>query len=245
MIRNILTILSVLLVLACLVFFTVFFAGNQADKTCQSVQVVVMDKAGESFIQPAEIIQLLRQYDITLKGKKLKEIDYDAVERIAMSHKLVERAECYPGSSGTVYLTVWQYMPVLRVICDEGNYYIDSKGAKTGLSSRSAADVIVATGAINDSMMVRDLYRMAMILRSNPYWDALIEQIVVEPNREWTLIPRAGDYEIAFGRPVNMETKMNRVGIFIKEYLPKMGWDRYSNISLKFENQIVCTKKES
>jgi cell division protein FtsQ len=90
---------------------------------------------------------------------------------------------------------------------------------------------------------IRELYRMAIILQSNPVWDALVEQIYVEDNGEWILIPRAGGFEILFGMPVNMETKMKRVDSFIKKYLPKMGWDRYSRINLKFDNQIICTKK--
>jgi cell division protein FtsQ len=245
MMRKILTILSVLLLLTCLVAVTIVFAGDKPNDSCTNVQIAVMDKTGESFVQTDEISQLLKQNSLSLVGKKLDEIDYDVVERIAESHRLIERAECYACPSGTVCLYVWQHMPVLHVITAERNYYIDSKGQPAGLSTYSAADVLVATGCINDSMTIRDLYRMTSLLRSDPYWDALIEQIDVQPNGEWVLIPRAGDFEILFGSPVNMETKMKRLGVFIEVYLPKMGWDRYSHINLKYKNQIVCTKKQS
>lgn len=73
----------------------------------------------------------------------------------------------------------------------------------------------------------------------------MIEQIVVYPDGEWLLVPRVGDFDVHFGRPVNMETKLKRLAVFLGEYLPRMGWDTYSSINLKYDNQIVCTRKET
>ena len=123
--------------------------------------------------------------------------------------------------------------------------YLDANGAKTGLSTQTAADVPVATGAIHDSTTLADLYKLACLLQEEPAWDALIEQIVVYPDGEWLLVPRVGDFDVHFGRPVNMETKLKRLAVFMSEYLPKMGWETYSSINLKYDNQIVCTRKKT
>jgi len=243
MIKKVLTILSILLAVTGLAALTVCFSGKQPNKTCTDLQIKVMDESGQTFLQPFEVRQYLKQNRVKLVGKPLNRINYDDVEHIVLTHKLIERAECYACPSGTVCLNVWQHLPVLHVITRNRNFYIDTKGNMAGTSTHSAANVLVATGSVSDSSTIRQLYEMAMMLRQDPYWDALIEQIDVKPDGEWTLIPRAGDFEIAFGEPVDMETKMEHLGVFFQSYLPKMGWDRYSQISVKFKNQIVGTKK--
>lgn len=244
MLKKILTIMIILAALAYLTYAMAMFSGNSSEVKCRDIKIEFMNDSDHPFVKEAEIEQLIERNGVKIKGKRMGEIDYEALEKTVESHTLIERAECFASPSGTVCINVWQHLPLLRIISPEGNYYVDSNGIKTGLSIHSAANVVVASGLIKDSMTVRELYRMAIILQSDPVWDALIEQIFVEDNGEWVLIPRAGDFEILFGMPVNMETKMKRISIFIRDYLPRMGWDRYSQINLKFDNQIICTKKE-
>jgi len=244
MLKKIVSILSVLALIAIVAFITVDFADKRTGDTCKEVQVLLMDEAGTSFISKTEIQRLLAEYGVQLKGKKLDRIDFEAVEEIVRRHKLVQRAECYACPSGVVCIAIWQHIPVLRLFNDSSSCYLDVNGKITGLSTLTAADVLVASGSINDSTTIRKLHKLALLLQDHPDWDALIEQVYVEPNGEWVLVPRIGEARIAFGRPVKMETKLNRVTVFMRDYLPKMGWNTYSTINVKFDNQIVCTKKE-
>jgi cell division protein FtsQ len=244
MLKKILCILAVLLALGYIVFAAVTYSDKDSDVRCREVMVVVKDSAEHQFVHAAEIRNILKQKHIKIVGKRLKDIDYTSVEAAATSHKLVRRAECYSTPSGLVYINVWQHVPVIRIMSEYGNYYLNQDGEKTGLSPYSAADVVVATGNIKDSMTIERLYKMSLLLREDSFWNAQIEQIQVEPNGDWILIPRVGDYEILLGLPNEIEDKMKRLRLFYQEGLSKVGWERYSNINLKFENQIVCTKKE-
>lgn len=245
MIRYVVTILSVLLTLALLALLTVSFENGTNGGTCKAVAVSLQDEEGARFVSETEVKQLLLAKGIRLKDKPLDNIDYAAVERAVKQHCLVQRAECYPCPSGIVRIAVWQHIPVMRVFSGGHSFYIDAKGVKTGLSTLTAADVPVATGAISDSVTLADLYQLALLLKEEPTWDALIEQVVVFPDGEWLLVPRVGDFDILFGRPVNMETKLRRLAVFMSEYLPRIGWESYSSINLKYDNQIVCTRKET
>lgn len=245
MIKYVVTILSVLLTLALLVFLTVSFGNEANGNTCNAVTVSLEDDKDARFVSEAEVRQLLQVKGIKLINRPLDRIDYAAVERAVRQHRLVQRAECYPCPSGAVRIAVWQHIPVMRVFTTGGSYYIDAKGEKAGLSTLTAADVPVATGAISDSVTLADLYQLAILLKEEPTWDALIEQVVVMTDGEWLLVPRVGDFDIHFGRPVNMETKLRRLAVFMSEYLPRMGWETYSAINLKYDNQIVCTRKET
>jgi cell division protein FtsQ len=243
MLKKILGIVAVLVVTAYLIFAYVQFSSSPGTQKCTEVVIQVMDSTEHPFASPSELRNLMRLNNLELVGQRLDEIRYRRVEYVVSYHRMVRRAECFSTNSGKVIVRVWQFSPVLRVMQDSGNYYIDDKGERIDISYNSAADVVVASGYIRDSAHVRRLYKMALLLRQDPFWDAQIEQIYVEPNGEWILIPRIGDYEILFGLPNEVEEKLNRMKLFYLKALPKVGWERYSSISLKYKNQIICTKK--
>ncbi|MCE5174651.1 MAG: cell division protein FtsQ/DivIB [Bacteroidales bacterium] len=244
MLKKILSVLAAMLMLGYMIYAIVTFSDRNSEVRCKEVIVVVKDSSEHQFVREAEIRDLLKREHLKLVGKRLKSIDYGLVETAAASHRLVRRAECYSSPSGIVYINVWQHIPIIRMMSKNANYYLDQDGKRTGLSPHSAADVVVATGEIKKALTVRKLYKMALLMQKDPFWDAQIEQISVEPNGEWTLIPRVGDYEILLGLPNNMEEKLQRLRLFYEKGLSKVGWERYSKINLKYENQIVCTKKE-
>ena len=62
-------------------------------------------------------------------------------------------------------------------------------------------------------------------------------------NGDLTLIPRVGNQKIHFGMLINSTEKLANLYQFYKQAMPVKGWQTYSDISLKYNNQIVCTKK--
>ena len=139
---------------------------------------------------------------------------------------------------------LWQYEPVIRIMDETGSYYVDSTGVILDNSLYNAADVIIATGNIKDSVQVNQLHELALKFRQDAFWNAQMEQINIEPNGEWVLIPRVGQYEIKLGLPNRLDVKLENLKLFYQKALPKVGWERYSSINLKYKNQIVCTIKE-
>ena len=57
------------------------------------------------------------------------------------------------------------------------------------------------------------------------------------------IIPRIGNHKIYFGDLLNLDEKLDYLYKFYKYILPSKGWDTYKLISLKYNNQIVCTKR--
>jgi len=82
-----------------------------------------------------------------------------------------------------------------------------------------------------------------MFLHDNPDWDAWIEQIVVQKNHQVELIPRVGDFRIIMGNLDDYPEKLAKFVRFVNEGLAIVGWNRYTEINLKYENQVVCTRK--
>ena len=59
---------------------------------------------------------------------------------------------------------------------------------------------------------------------------------------DFELVPKVGNHKIVFGGIDNLESKFEKLMIFYKKGLSKTGWNEYSEINLKFKNQVVCTK---
>ena len=58
------------------------------------------------------------------------------------------------------------------------------------------------------------------------------------------IVPRVGEHIIYLGRPINMENKLTRLEKFYRYGLSKAGWNKYSYISIEFDNQIICKKSK-
>lgn len=61
------------------------------------------------------------------------------------------------------------------------------------------------------------------------------------------MIPLVGNQKIVFGSAFTdkeVKEKFEKLKIFYKEAIPYEGWNKYSEISLKYDKQIVCKKKE-
>jgi cell division protein FtsQ len=74
---------------------------------------------------------------------------------------------------------------------------------------------------------------------------SLIGQIHLKKNGDFLLIPLVGDQKIIFGSAHSDEEvreKFKKLDIFYKEAIPYEGWNKYDEISLKYENQIVGKK---
>lgn len=70
-----------------------------------------------------------------------------------------------------------------------------------------------------------------------------IEQIHVLPDKNIELVPRVGDHVIYLGKLDDFERKLKQIR-YSEKGLNKVGWNKYSRISVEFGNQIICTKRE-
>ena len=61
--------------------------------------------------------------------------------------------------------------------------------------------------------------------------------------KEIAMQVKVGDQVIELGDTTNLENKFADLLAFYRNGMPRAGWDAYSKISLKFKDQVVCTKK--
>ncbi len=242
--KKVLIILIAVSVIVYLIISADYFRDSSQNRICVGFEVEVKDSVKTQFVTAEDINRLVKKYDLNPAGKSFKEINTLAIRDTILSNKLVESANVFITSNGTVKATVQQREPVFRVISETtGNFYVDKDRRIMPVSSSFAVYVPVATGRIDEEYAKSELFDFAMFLNNNADWDAWIEQIVVESRNEVVLIPRAGNFRIIMGSLDDYPVKLNKFVRFVDGGLNVVGWNRYSDINLKFENQVVCTRK--
>ena len=70
-------------------------------------------------------------------------------------------------------------MPILRVNSPAGNYYVDNLGSMMPLSRHYVAHVLVASGQIDEKLALGDLYKFALFLEEDDFWNDWIGQMII------------------------------------------------------------------
>lgn len=240
--KNIGILVLVIATLAYLVFAIVRFSNNEKDKICTSLTITVKDSVQFQFITRADIFDVLVDNNVRIRKQRLGDIDPERIEQLLSKVPAVKKVDCYITSSGGINIDVWQREPLFRVL-GLYNYYVDVEGKVLPVSNEFTMYVPVVTGAVNKQFATSKLKDFVLFLRNNEFWNAQIVQVDVAADSTVVLIPRVGDHEIYLGDLQDYPQKLQRLKVFYVEGLNKVGWGDYKRISLKFKNQVVCTKK--
>ena len=212
-------------------------------KECTEVKIDIEKESMEGFLNPSEVKKLLTQHKLYPLSQPMSSISPRKMEETLQKSPFVEKAECYKTQSGQVCIRVRQRVPVVKVMAEGGdNYYIDSH-ANVMPENRYVNDLIVATGHISRKYAQSYLSHVANHIMQDKFWQNQIVQINVLADGTLELVPRVGDHIIYLGMPVGVERKLERMRKFYLYGLNKAGWNKYSYISVEFDNQIICKKR--
>lgn len=232
-------VIGVYLVLA----LTAFNKPDELSGTCSEVRISIEQTDKEGFLTQRDVQALLKQHHLYPLSKPMSSISTRAIEELLESNALIEDAECYKTQSGHVIISVRQRVPVVRVMAQNGDaYYVDSRGEVMPRSPYTC-DVVIATGAVSRPYAQKVLTPTVSVLLADKFWKNQVEQLNVLADGSVELVPRVGDHIIYLGQPVRLEKKLERLRKFYRYGLAQTGWNKYSRISVEFDNQIICKKK--
>lgn len=238
---------------SCALVFALVSANRAEQKVSFRKMVINLKPAGIEFFDRKELARQLEDaHGGNFKGKAIRDIKTARIEKWLIHNPYTRKAKVYSDMEGTVYVSLEQREPLLRVIRQDGSsYYIDKTGVKMPVSGRFAPKVPVACGNIyeanirNDSLysfVGKELYKIATYVDKHVFWKAQIQQIFVTNESEFILIPLIGEHSIIFGSTRNMEDKFDRLLIFYKKGLNRVGWSKYRSLDVRFNNQVIGKK---
>jgi cell division protein FtsQ len=90
---------------------------------------------------------------------------------------------------------------------------------------------------------MRELFGLAEYINGNKFWKAQIQQIYVNEDGDFELIPLVGSHVIVFGTFDKPDVKFSKLEALYRNGLSVKGWNTYNVINLKYENQVVTEKR--
>ena len=249
--KGILSAFTWLVSLSGLVLLMSFIEVKKASQKCKDLKVILPGR--NNFIERNEIDRILMDAGGALIGRDLRDINIHKLENSLKSNPFIEFAKVYVDMDGVIHAEVRQRQPILRLI-NRANvqFYIDENGLKMPLSENFTANVLVANGLIDEDFsgkvdtlntkLAKDLFRMAQFIKADTLWDSQIEQLYVDVKGDIEMVPRVGNHKIILGDADSLQSKFKNLLAFYKKAMPKVGWDTYKSINLKFANQVVCSK---
>lgn len=243
--RKFITIL-VALVFITYLGFSLFSLTKKPDVRimCKGIDLEVNDSLHYNLINEPMVMNMLQRRGMSPKDRPIDEIDTEEMEQMFLSNSLIADAQCYKTIGGKIKIKLKSRVPILRVKNNIGqDYYLDSHGEILN-SASIVVNLPVATGNISKEYAQKELMYLIDIINRSDFWKAQIEQIWVSSEREITLVPRVGGHLLLIGDAVNVENKLDRLFKFYEKGLDVIGWNKYSSISVAYNNQVVCKRKQ-
>lgn len=238
------------------VAFSAFNKPERKHHVCKDVNITVADAATNGFINSQEVRNRLKELHLYPKGKELTGVSCRKMEDALLATPFVKTAECYKDEAGMVNVSITQRLPVVRIkSVNNDDFYIDDRDCIMPKSDYTS-DMIIATGYISRTFATRYVSPLARRLMADDFCRNLLLQINITHDLGVELVPRIGNNVIYLGHmPVSksksertalindfVDKKMKRLKAFYKYGLSVAGWNKYSEINLEFDNQIICKR---
>ncbi|WP_229311176.1 cell division protein FtsQ/DivIB [Larkinella soli] len=240
--------------LVALVGLIAFTEHRQSRRHCEGIEIQLDEVDGHRFLNRNDVLRTLTNDGADpLVGDSYADMDLKRLERRLRQNGLVKSCQVFRDLRGELIVDIQQQRPLARLVADGdeeksafAGYYLNEEGRWFPLSMNYTARVVLLSGPYFSerkslaSAQNRPLIDLLRTIASDPFWKAQVAQVVVDRNREVTLIPQVGDCLIEIGQPVDLEPKFEKIKLFYKHILPLKGWERYRRVSVQYRNQIVC-----
>ncbi len=229
-------------VIGYLVFTVATLSKKNEDYVCCGVDVVISNMSEKALFNKEFVSDILANKKISPQGQTISKININMIEQIIGENAYIDSVQCYFTPKHNLCIRVISRKPVMHVITDDTEYYMDANGNVMPPGNFNL-DLCLMTGNISEKLAKDKLLPLASFLDSNEPWKNEIQQVNVIDEQHIELIPMTGDHRIRIGNSDNIKEKMDKLLLFREEGLDKVGWNKYAYIDLSYNGQVVCTKK--
>lgn len=238
--------------------FMLFYdrAGRYKQRSLSGDLLIEVEhlESGNDFITSEEMRdRVKRKFQSEYTNVPMSRFSLLEMEASLKSLDFIKTADVYVDGNNRLNVYITQREPVFRLLTPDGHsFYVDKDGTTMPSSMHYSPRVVVVfapisilkdTLAISSPGIEQDVYRLAQRIAEDRILNALVEEIIVDELGEWTLIPKMGPSRIYLGRLERLEEKITALKKVYKEILPIEGWDKYYSVNLKYNGQVICSKR--
>ena len=179
------------------------------------------------------------QQSLTEQPKEI--IDLNELELALNSNPMIKNAEVFMSVNGELSAEIEQKRPIARVNTT-ASYYIDDQGVFMPLSSNYSARVPLVTGNIKKNKL-QTVFQFAKIVDEDEFLKKLVIEIHQNDDSTIDFKIRKNDFVVHLGSLNQLEKKINNFKVFYQKALKDNILNDYKRVNLKFDKQVICTKK--
>ena len=235
--KNKFRILKILITVIIFGFLLSFSVKRFNDKPMEKVTVKLSQtKNPVYFIDEKDIKELVKKSNPT---KKIGDLNIPALEKKLNQLPAVDSANVYLNLNGNLNLDIKQRVPAFRLNKENRDFYVDAKGVEFPISKNYSFPCMLVMGNVKKSEYVALAELVAKIDRddfSKKYFIGIAKK-----KDNYELLTSEGYFKVEIGDLEKIDLKVKGFKAFVEKYLIYQNPEKYTKVSVKYENQIVTT----
>ena len=232
--------IRLIVIIFVMIFLYSFSSIRNSERKISNIDIK-FDSNENMFLTNDMVNNLLIQKLGNSKTIEKEKVHLNTLEAFLDDHEMIEKAEVFLTTDGFLNTRITQKTPIVRVITDNGSYYLDYKGERMSLSQNFSARVPLVSGEINKSTEKHYLLLFNEI-KKDDFLSKNITGAQIMPSGNVVLTNRSYDFKIAFGRPIDVEKKLKNYKAFFQFAIKDTLIKKYKEVNLMFTQQVVCKK---
>lgn len=230
-------------VFALLSLVVFLFAFSSVRNSSRKVSAPEIKFIGENnlFITHETVSKLLIQNQQSVSNKPKEIIDLNGLEKALTSNPMIKEAQVFIDVEGKITAEIEQKKPIARVSTN-ASFYVDDMGSYMPLSTNYTARVPLITGTVYKNDLV-NVFTIANKIQQDEFLKKHVVEIHQNENKSIDLKFRLNDFTIQLGWLKSLDKKINNLKAFYQKAMKDKTLDSYRMVNLKFDNQVICTKK--
>jgi len=216
------------------------FSSHRSKR--KKVDGIAVQFVGEQnlYITQEAVNKLLIQKFGGLENVPKEKLALNTMEKAIEANEMVKDAQVYLTVDGKLESKIVQRRPIGRVE-SEIKFYVDDEGKRMPLSSSHSARVPIITGKITGESL-EDVYEILKYINEDEFLRKNVIGIHISDKDKYELKFRVENFVVNLGSVANLEEKFNNFKAFYAKANKDETLEKYTVVSLEFNNQVVCTK---
>lgn len=228
--------LKIFLTLVVLVFLLNFSLKRFNNQPLDKIEVQMLQKEDVKFINERDIKQIIQK---NTPSNKIGDLSISKLEQEISSLPMIDSANVFLELNGGLNLHIRQKVPIFRLKKEGKEFYINEQGEEFPLSKVYSHQCMLVMGKVNEEEYpkVIDLVKSINSDEFSRNFFVGVEKL----GKNYFLLTNDGNYRVELGELENIDFKIKGFKTFVEKYLIYQSPQKYSKISLKYDNQIVTT----
>lgn len=216
------------------------FASNRyKDRKLTDVNITFTDYS-DPFISEKNVNKLLIQNNDTIKNLLIENLDLNKSELRLVENAMIRDAEVSVSLDGLLKAVVQPRKPIARIM-GSTNAYLDQDNLIMPLSQEYTVNVPLVYGY---SDKVQDkTFELINFIKEDEFLKSSFTAVEFDKREEVTLSVRAFSFKVRLGKVEKLAHKMINYKAFILKIQKDKRLEEIKTIDLRFDNQVVVTKK--